>query len=1283
MSINYAELTLGANTAGLLKAKDDLAGVRNEGARTERGVTGSTEKMSSGFGKVGAAAGKMAFAATAAISALAGIGATIGTIREFESSMSQVGAITRATADDLESMREVAKQLGSTTEFSAAQAADGLKFLGMAGFNAAESIAAIPAVLDLATASAMDLASAADISSNVLSGFGLAASDAGQVADVLAAASSRANTNVSQLGGAMSTVAPIAAALGIDLQDTASAIGVMSDAGIQGERAGTALRGVLASLAGPTNEAKKALAGYQITAEQVNPATQDLADIFALLGQRGLSTADAMTIFGREAASGALVLVEGANRVETFADELRAAEGAASDMAGIMRDNLGGDAQSAMSAVQGLAIAIGEAGLTAVLRAALQVTTAFVRGLTEIVQIASSAASSVGDFVQNVLGFQSTQDIARMAIDNGTLAMGDQITQIQLLTRSTKEGSIISEEAARVRLAEAQSLIQVLDATRQLNLEAFNESSGLDQALLDVQRLTEEVENYRSVKARASEQGINLPGVVEEAASFNAELENADRLLAQAQGKVEAIKQVQRDLTFLAEDEVAKRAELVALSESLESGIVNVKNGQVFLNGALVEGVDLSERLGINVGGINFSNAISGAVQLANTLQISVVAAASLQNLQASIKSGGGRGQDPRKFMEGGSLAGNASSASAAMDRIQVSIDAAAAAAARATKTLGGTSKALGAAGKAAKDAAREAEKLADEIERLEFDADPVKKYTAEVAKLDKLISAGLSDGAYQKAVQNLNDELANGIPMVDDLAGAFGEFIGSGLRNFKEFGQSIIDTFKNMIVTMVTTAARNRILFSMGITGGGVSSAAAAATGGAPGGGILGNLGGSGGLLGGIGTGISNFIGTLGGGSGILGGLGSVGGAFLNGGLSGGIGAIGSALSGASVGLGGLGAAIGAIALPVAAVAAVFSFFKKKTKELDAGLRITVTGMDALVESFRTIQTKRFWGLSKKVRTSYTAAAAEVADPIEKIVGEIQGSILDAAAALNIGSGAFENFAHSLSISTKGLSEADAQAAISEALTGLGDAFAGMIPELAALQKSGEGASEALGRLSSRLSGVNGVFDLLGLQLYQVSLNGAAAASTFVDLFDTLDNFNAVTSSYYSNFYSEAERTAKATQLLTDSLFDLGIDALPATRAAFRSLVDEAKTLGDDDLLSSLLKLSPAFAEITAATDALAQSARALITEDFFATGFDYSRSIARGKNGLTYEPPRTSNAFGSAPSSPQDMAAELRGIRADLQALQSTMQITAANTGRAADAADDSLAVTLGGTL
>tara|TARA_R110000868_G_scaffold348974_2_gene610127 strand:- start:4204 stop:7521 length:3318 start_codon:yes stop_codon:yes gene_type:complete len=594
-----------------------------------------------------------------------------------------------------------------------------------------------------------------------------------------------------------------------------------------------------------------------------------------------------------------------------------------------------------------------------------------------------------------------------------------------------------------------------------------------------------------------------------------------------------------------------------------------------------------------------------------------------------------------------------------------------ASAAAKAAAGMSGVGKATGGAGKAMKSAAREAEKLSAQIRELEFNADPLRRYNAELADLDTLVANGLSDGAYRKAVDDLNEGLAAGIPMVDDLANAFGDFIGSGLSDFKGFAKSILNSFTSMISQMVATAARNRILIGLGFSGGGVASqAAAGVTGGAaPGGGIFGSLG-SGGTVGaltsGIGAGFNMALGGLT--SGGLGGLGSV---------------LSTQLGAATASVGAFGAALGAIALPLAGVAAVFSFFKKSVKELDAGLRITTEGMDSLIESFTKTETKRFWGLSKKVRTSYSALDAEQAEPLERVISELQWGVLDAAEILGIGTTAFEDFTSSIKISTKGLSETDAQKAIEEALTGFGDDFAGMVPGLEELQLAGEGAYAALERLSSRVVGVNASFDMLGFSLYELSLSGADAASSFVDLFGTLDDFNSITGSYYENFYSDAERIAKATQLVTDSLLDLGIDGLPATRRAFRELVEETEALGDDELLASLLKLSPAFAEITAATDALAASANALITEDAFATGFDYARSLAQAQNNLAYQPPAVSNAFGSVPRAQQDMTAELRGIRADLTMLQSTMQITAANTGRAADAADDTLAVTLENAL
>jgi len=182
--------------------------------------------------------------------------AMIMTAANFQSGMNKVKAISGATGKDFEALEEQAKDLGATTKFSASEAADGMSFLAMAGFETNEIISAMPGMLDMAAASGLELADAADIASNIMSGFNMEASEAGRVADFLAKTAASANTDVHQLGSAMSYAAPLASELGISAEETAAAIGFMSDAGIQGTRAGTALRGGLTRLVKPSKEAQ-------------------------------------------------------------------------------------------------------------------------------------------------------------------------------------------------------------------------------------------------------------------------------------------------------------------------------------------------------------------------------------------------------------------------------------------------------------------------------------------------------------------------------------------------------------------------------------------------------------------------------------------------------------------------------------------------------------------------------------------------------------------------------------------------------------------------------------------------------------------------------------------------------------------------------------------------------------------------------------------------------------------------------------------------------------------
>ena len=506
-----------------------------------------------------------------------------------------------------------------------------------------------------------------------------------------------------------------------------------------------------------------------------------------------------------------------------------------------------------------------------------------------------------------------------------------------------------------------------------------------------------------------------------------------------------------------------------------------------------------------------------------------------------------------------------------------------------------GTAGAAKEAGKAMKAAAKEAEKFAKEVEQLEFDANPMLKYNEELERLEYLVSDhGLSNGAFQKAVKDLNDELLNSYPIISDLGNAIGDFVASGLRDFDD----LLSSFKKTIKEMVATAIANPIKLALvGSVGAGAAGAASAATGGAApsgGGGLLSGLlgagqGAGGGLLGGI-------LGTATSGTGLIGGFSSVVSSLGMGGLGGAASSIGAALSGATTGLTGFATAIGAVAAPLLAVGAVFSFFKKKTKELDSGLQVTVNGMNALVQSFRLVEESRFFGLSKKTRERVSALDREAAEPFEAIVGQIQSGVLNAAGALGIGASAFKDFSATVKVSTKGMSDSEAQSAITEALTDLSDEFASLIPGISELQREGEGAYEAIQRLSSSIGVVNASLGMLDKTMYDMSLDGAAAASSLADAFGGLQNLTSATDSYYQNFYSESERSELLTRRLATAMNELGM-AMPETRAELRALVDmqDLSTEAGRQMYAALVSLSSEFNNVLPAIDSLANKMGAL----------------------------------------------------------------------------------------
>ncbi|MGB1389502.1 MAG: phage tail tape measure protein [Paracoccaceae bacterium] len=1124
-----------------------------DSAKFERGVKrakGSTASLSKSLGGI-----KIAVAS--AVAAIASMGVAIRVIGDFDSAMSKVGAVSRATTTDLAAMRDVAKSLGSTTEFSATQAAEGLGFLAMAGFDAKEAIAAIPEVLNLATAAGLGLGQAADVASNIMSGFGVAATDAGDVSDLLAAASSRANTDVAQLGDAMKYVGPVASALGVSMADAAAGIGVLSDAGIQGQMAGTTLRQILSSLINPTDDAAAAIKAMGLTLKEVDPATNRMVDVIGRLAGAGLTAADALTIFGDRGGPGILALTSQVGGLRELTDELQNVEGEATRMATTMRDNLGGDLKGAQSAAEGLILALGDAGLTAVLRTVVQGVTEVLRGFTAITNGISGLISSVANVTADFLGLSNTAIAVQRAVDNVTYAFDDQGRTLANLKQLIADENRLQLESAAIHIQAGKARIKEIEAIVEKNRLLAAEKLGMTDLAVEIQRVRAEIEELESVQLRAAEAGKNLPGITGDPAARAAEIENLDRLLVQLLTKQQEYKEILDTTSYLSPEQLAEL-------DAIDAALVEIRNRQSDVVDEGYRALVPSDRLVVVLG--NVSGALSGTVAGANALQRALTAAANAGiNLFNSVS---------RVMAALGSIGSGLSKLGGV------------------GAALGTTFKGLGAAfnGVVNSDGIKGASKLLSDMgQTLSIMHGSAVRAAASIKDVGDKGSSGGAKAArgIDKAGRALKDAEREAKRLADainrPLASAVDRTVEFMVSGFKGGMGTIKDIFFDTIKQMLTFAIANPIKIALGLGGVGGGAAVAGQAVAAPGGGLLGNLSGGGGLLGELG-GI---------GSALAGGFANSIGSLFSTGIGGMFGSIGAQVGTAiATGTGtAIAGAIGAVAAPLLAVAAVFSFLKKKVTELDSGLRVTVDGMDALVETFRTIETRRFWGLSKKVTTAYTEAEDAVAAPLIQIVNDLQSNIQLASDALGVSADVFDDFTHQIKVSTKGLSEADAQQAVVDALAGLGDAYAEMIPGLIELARVGETSSEALSRLSSSLVAANYAMDLLGLQLYDISLGGADAASSFVDLFGTLQDFSTATGAYYQDFYTAQERAAKATELLTASLSDLGIDALPASRAAFRALIDEADSLGDAELVASLIQLAPAFAEITSAADALNDS--------------------------------------------------------------------------------------------
>lgn len=340
--------------------------------------------------------------------------------RELEAQMSTVKAISNATTEDMTRLTDMAKHMGATTQFTAVEAGKALEYMAMAGWKTDQMLGGLPGIMNLAAASGEDLGQVSDIVTDALTAFNMTADQSGRFADVLAQASSNANTNVSMMGATFQKVAPVAGTLGYSVEDMSLGIGLMANASVKAETAGTSLKTALANMAKPTKQMKAYMDKYGISLTNADGSMKTFREVIDNLrsGLGGLSktekTAAATAIFGKESFAGMLAIVNASDAdFKKVSDAVNNAAGAAERMAAIKLDNLEGDVTLLKSATDGLQTAIGDA-LLPTFRAGTQQLTKFVSNLTEFINANPELVRTIVKVTAGLLAFKAAALTAKL-----------------------------------------------------------------------------------------------------------------------------------------------------------------------------------------------------------------------------------------------------------------------------------------------------------------------------------------------------------------------------------------------------------------------------------------------------------------------------------------------------------------------------------------------------------------------------------------------------------------------------------------------------------------------------------------------------------------------------------------------------------------------------------------------------------------------------------------------------------------------------------------------------
>ena len=431
----------GVNTDNLGRDTNELRQQYERLEQAQRKVQEITEKQ---------AANKEAISQTKAqlgglVGTVTAVGAAIyaGPVKkaaEFQEQMSTVKSISNASAEDMAKLSQKAKEMGATTAFTAAEAGEAMEYMAMAGWKTGDMLGGIEGIMNLAAASGEELGSVSDIVTDALTAFGLSASDAGHFSDVLAQASSNANTNVSMMGSTFQKVAPVAGALGYSVEDMSLGIGLMANASIKAEVAGTSLKTALANMAKPTKQQAAYMDKYGISLTKTDGTMKTFGEVVENLrgSLGGLSEqeqiAAATAIFGKESFAGMLAIVNASEQdYNKLTEAVYNCDGAAKRMAETKLDNLNGSITLAKSAFDALQVELGEL-LLPTLTEGVKKFTDIITVVTTFVRENPGAVKAIAKIVAGLVGLKAGGLIAKLGfleVKGGILSIQKAFTMIK------------------------------------------------------------------------------------------------------------------------------------------------------------------------------------------------------------------------------------------------------------------------------------------------------------------------------------------------------------------------------------------------------------------------------------------------------------------------------------------------------------------------------------------------------------------------------------------------------------------------------------------------------------------------------------------------------------------------------------------------------------------------------------------------------------------------------------------------------------------------------------